>query len=483
MTTVCVLGMHRSGTSCLAGSLQAAGISGGRVIEYATDNPKGNRENQAIMSLNDQVLACNNGTWDHPPKRLEYFPEHQQQRDKLIEELDSQFSVWMFKDPRTVLTLSFWQEGISNLQLIGTFRHPLKVAMSLYKRQGISLPLREGIGLWIHYNRLIVKAFNRTPFPLICFDLPQQKYLARLTEIVQDLNHKLPDDFELSISKVTEFYESTLVHQNNTALFYPTKEDELLLAEAEFLYQELREKSGLEVNREETLDRILIVPLERDSAAYLKAIEIQPNNPQLYYMLAKAQQEEGDLNKAIASSQAALKLDNNNIDTLEQLSELLVQNECAEQALKLVISMIKRQPNNPRIYLILADLQRQQQDLESAIITYQKVIKLIPADVKSYIYLGKLLVQCNRIEEAISNCQQALQLHPQNSQIYSILGKAYAVQKDFKTAISCYQQAIDLDNNNAEVYFALGQSLKEQGNLKKAIALYQKALEFNHPDS
>ena len=51
--------MHRSGTSCLAGSLQAAGASGGAIVEYANDNLLGNRENTSIMNLNKKILAHN----------------------------------------------------------------------------------------------------------------------------------------------------------------------------------------------------------------------------------------------------------------------------------------------------------------------------------------------------------------------------------------------------------------------------------------
>jgi hypothetical protein len=42
---VIVLGMHRSGTSCLAGMLQSAGFHTEAVEEWSPDNNKGSREN------------------------------------------------------------------------------------------------------------------------------------------------------------------------------------------------------------------------------------------------------------------------------------------------------------------------------------------------------------------------------------------------------------------------------------------------------
>ena len=483
ISTVCVLGMHRSGTSCLSGALQTAGISGGNVIEYANDNPKGNRENQSIMKLNDRVLAHNDGTWDNPPITLNYSTEHQQQRDQLIRKLNSQFPVWMFKDPRTVLTLPFWQNGISNLQLIGTFRHPLKVAMSLYQRQGISIPLRKGIKLWIHYNSLILEEYHKVPFPLICFDLPQTEYLTKLTEIMNNLKTKIPNNCKLSVSKVAKFYESTLVNQENTAILSPTQEDAKLLAQAESLYQDLREKAGLEVNLENTKDKVLFVPLEEESVAYLKAIEAQPNNSQLHFMLAKTQQNEGNLEKAIASSRKALELDPNSVDIVEQLSKLLVEVEQDTEAISLVESLVESQPDNPRTYLILAGLQRQQKDFEGAILSYQKIIELIPQSIPPHFHLGNLLIQDNRLEEAIVSCQKALELHPENSDIYFVLGKAYAKQEDLDKAITYYQKAIEFDfHSPSMIYVHLANAFKQQGNKQEALATYQYAID-SQPDS
>ena len=47
---VIVLGMHRSGTSLLTGSLEAAGLHLGEVNNAARYNPKGNKENESIRN-------------------------------------------------------------------------------------------------------------------------------------------------------------------------------------------------------------------------------------------------------------------------------------------------------------------------------------------------------------------------------------------------------------------------------------------------
>ena len=131
--TIAILGMHRSGTSCLTGCLQEAGLHLGQVIEKAPYNAKGNRENKAIMDLNEQLLQHNAGSWDNPPENFKWGEEHTVKRDEIIKSYGSE-SVWGFKDPRTLFTLPIWRDGLEHITHIGVFRHPMRVAQSLQHR-------------------------------------------------------------------------------------------------------------------------------------------------------------------------------------------------------------------------------------------------------------------------------------------------------------------------------------------------------------
>ena len=86
---ILILGMHRSGTSCLAGSLQQRGLFLGEVYEARPHNRKGNRENQRIMDLNNAVLATSDGAWDRPPARLSWERAAAIERDAIVAALRS----------------------------------------------------------------------------------------------------------------------------------------------------------------------------------------------------------------------------------------------------------------------------------------------------------------------------------------------------------------------------------------------------------
>ena len=89
MTCIIVLGMHRSGTSCLTGILQGCGVELGEVFTCNPHNQRGNRENARIMILNDAILAHNGGAWNDPVDVQNWTAEHIIERDEIINELAS----------------------------------------------------------------------------------------------------------------------------------------------------------------------------------------------------------------------------------------------------------------------------------------------------------------------------------------------------------------------------------------------------------
>jgi hypothetical protein len=183
---IVILGMHRSGTSCLTGSLQQCGLYLGQVHEWNPHNRKGNRESQRITALNDAVLDASGGRWDEPPATLRWTPAHAAERDDIIARLQGDApGPWGFKDPRTVLTLPFWQGGSADVRLVGTYRHPWRVARSLHARGG--MPFDQGLELWRQYNARQLDYRRHHRFPLLSFDLPDGEYRAAVARLASAL--------------------------------------------------------------------------------------------------------------------------------------------------------------------------------------------------------------------------------------------------------------------------------------------------------
>ncbi len=207
-TIVCILGMHRSGTSSLAGSLEERGLFLGEVVNQAKFNVKGNKENLERMKINDELLALNGGSWDSPPDQMTWNDDLRARRDAHIARYQDVKS-WGFKDPRTLFTWPFWDEAGQETQFVGTFRHPMAVEKSLMRRGAHLAPKVPAVALWKLYNIKLLEKLSQQVFPLVCFDWSPKTYLGAVDQIAETLKLERPDHAPLG------FFEDSLRSSNN----------------------------------------------------------------------------------------------------------------------------------------------------------------------------------------------------------------------------------------------------------------------------
>jgi hypothetical protein len=218
---IAVLGMHRSGTSCLAGTLMECGVHFGEVSRKNPFNAKGNNENQQVMDLHDQLLQEAGGSWKAPPPSVHWQAAHRQQRDAIIEGFGtSETPICGFKDPRALCALEGWLEARPDLELLGIFRHPLAVAQSLTHR---NLFTREqGLQLWLEYNRRLLDYYDRFRFPILHFGPDADEFRRDLCALIAMLGIRPP-------ASGTEFFDPALQHFEPAAdADLPTEVSEVL---------------------------------------------------------------------------------------------------------------------------------------------------------------------------------------------------------------------------------------------------------------
>ncbi len=194
-----ILGMHRSGTSCLAGCLEQAGVYLGSVNQSAEFNLKGNRENQNIVKLHNDILARGQASWDMPPlEDMPLCPDDVARLTSIINAYPARPLIG-FKDPRSLFCLPLWHKA-ARPQFIGSFRHPLETAHSLLRRakaQNKYMSLAKALSLWRVYNGRMLAAYAVSPFPIIRYDVAPDVYMANLRCILPQLGLKpdAPIDF------------------------------------------------------------------------------------------------------------------------------------------------------------------------------------------------------------------------------------------------------------------------------------------------
>ena len=181
-----VLGMHRSGTSFLTGSLQLAGLDLGNHSTADKYNTKGNRENADIVAFHNAVLTARGHAWNDPPDKtgLIWTEEERMRAATLLAAYD-QTGPWGFKDPRTLLMIDAWQALCPDARYVGIFRSPVAVARSLGTR--FKMSEAQAFALWETYNRHLLALHDKAPFPLFSFDEDEVRLHAKLNAVLPQL--------------------------------------------------------------------------------------------------------------------------------------------------------------------------------------------------------------------------------------------------------------------------------------------------------
>lgn len=225
---IIVLGMHRSGTSCLTGSLQQGGLWLG---DHSTSNPynqKGNRENSEIFAFHEQVLRDNGGSWHTPPHNPRWNDSHRRAARELLAR-HSDVPMWGFKDPRTLLWCEEWLALVPDAALVGIYRHPAAVARSLVDRGAGIRDLSHALELWRYYNRQMLKIHRKRPFPILSFDWDEETFHRCLDHVHAQLGLK-------PIPEGQRFFDEDLRHQQVVRMSLPWR--------VKRLYRQLNEISN-----------------------------------------------------------------------------------------------------------------------------------------------------------------------------------------------------------------------------------------------
>jgi len=156
---ICIVGMHRSGTSMIAKLLHQCGLYLGpeeQLLGANSGNADGHFEHKGFLKINDALLRHFGGSWEFPPQcelnwhEASALEPMRAEARALALELSAR-SPWGWKEPRTTVLLPFWKSVLPSLRFVICVRSPLEVAKSLAKRNKI--PLEQGMILWHRYMR------------------------------------------------------------------------------------------------------------------------------------------------------------------------------------------------------------------------------------------------------------------------------------------------------------------------------------------
>lgn len=214
-----VLGMHRSGTSSLAGALAHLGAAApATLMPEHPDNPKGYWESLPLVHANDRILQSAGSSWNdwrpfNPDWRKSVTGKAMTGAlpDLIAAEFGAQPLITI-KDPRLCRLFPIWEHALINSGyqplVLTPLRSPIEVAASLSKRDGFSQS--RGLLLWLRHALEAEATTRHTPRHFLYWSDFLNDWRAELTRATERLGATLPGWSDFTAEAVDGFLDVQL---------------------------------------------------------------------------------------------------------------------------------------------------------------------------------------------------------------------------------------------------------------------------------
>ena len=222
---IVVLGMHRSGTSAMAGSLSFLGMDfdSNLVEAVPNDNPKGYWEPVEVVKINDDIFTAFNMHYMDFDSFPDGWVNHEAMnpiRHRINDWLKQSFlgeSLIVVKDPRLCRTLPVWIELLEqqqvNVKYIHVFRHPMEVVGSLRTRDG-TFSVVKGLLAWLAHVLDSFALYSPMHSAIVSYKELMNDPILALETVEGNLNLEWPVDPKTVAGNLKSFLEPSLVHQH-----------------------------------------------------------------------------------------------------------------------------------------------------------------------------------------------------------------------------------------------------------------------------
>jgi tetratricopeptide (TPR) repeat protein len=260
---------------------------------------------------------------------------------------------------------------------------------------------------------------------------------------------------------------------------------------------------------------------------YQKIVENNPSDPYVHISLSDYYRQKGDKQKAIDELNLGFANPDLDIDTkirvmLAYYSSTDLLSGKKEEALKLVQTLAKTHPDDPKAHSILGDFYAQANqynearneylwvlavdsskyavweglmqcqmglsDYNGLIQTSKRVSEFFPQMPVPYLYKGMALYQVKQFDDALKSLNTGVKLVAGNNallaQFYGTLGDTYNELKQYESSYQNYDKALSIDPKNSYVLNNYAYYLSVRGiQLDKAEEMAKKAIELSPENS
>jgi Tfp pilus assembly protein PilF len=185
---------------------------------------------------------------------------------------------------------------------------------------------------------------------------------------------------------------------------------------------------------------------------------------------------QGQIGKAEAAFESALRIRPDNLEPLAGLANLYIGSKQPEKALQRVSRQLAVTPLSGRLHELLGQVYLTQKNYPKAEESFRKAITIDKNSINAYALLSQLYLVQKSPERAVPELQKILEVNPKSGQTHVILGQVFESLGNGSQARAHYVQALELDPNLAVAANNLAWQLCESGgDLDEALRLARLA--------
>ena len=210
-------------------------------------------------------------------------------------------------------------------------------------------------------------------------------------------------------------------------------------------------------------------------AEYAEVHRLDPSDQEASLWLARLYRLHNQPDKAEQVLNAMLKDDPGNEAAVEQLTQLLLDENKADEAIKLLEGM-NEHSSSPTLLDLLGDAYTQTHDYAKAEAAYRKASELDPSELSHLRGLGQTLLSEEKYQEALAIYQKLVDLMPDDSDNYLRLAQIYRELNQFDKAEESLAKARQYNPGSLEILYNEAMIYESQGRYEDAIRVLSDAV-------
>jgi tetratricopeptide (TPR) repeat protein len=210
-------------------------------------------------------------------------------------------------------------------------------------------------------------------------------------------------------------------------------------------------------------------------AEYSEVHRLDPSDQEATIWLARLYRLHNEPEKSEQILRALLKEDPGNDTAVEQLTQLLLDENKAEEAISLIEGMIAHSPS-ATLYDRLGDAYTQTHELPKAEAAYRKAVELDPSELGHLRGLGQTLLAEEKYKDALTVYQKLSDLMPDDADIYLRIAQIYRELHQLDKAEENLVKARQYNPGSLEVMYNEAMIYESQGRFDDAIRVLSDAV-------